>query len=323
MSTAASNLPTLSYASASPKRGPRYHPLRRLRIERWTYTHAILAALMGAMGVLATWEAWAGNEEGGAPGIFELARKDAEYSHIFLVPLVSLWMIFSRRMRIRHCKPIGTLFGVLIAMLGWSLYGFGYYNGYQTLWHLGAVIVVVGCILSVLGKHALFRFFPAIAVLVFLIPVPPHHRFTLAQPMQVWTAEVSEAVLALFNVDVVRAGSLLTVNGKQVNIIEACNGMRGVFSLILVSYAFSFGLPLRNSVRFIVLLASPISAILCNVIRVVPTAYIYGHVSDTTGHILHEALGWIMLPVSFMILLGVIRLLRWAMVPVMKFSLAA
>ena len=84
-----------------------------------------------------------------------------------------------------------------------------------------------------------------------------------------------------------------------------------------------FGLPLRNSVRFIVLLASPISAILCNVIRVVPTAYIYGYASSETGYYLHEVLGWLMLPLSFMILLGVIRLLRWAMVPVMRYSLAA
>jgi hypothetical protein len=37
----------------------------------------------------------------------------------------------------------------------------------------------------------------------------------------------------------------------------------------------------------------------------------------------HDYAGWLMLPVSFLILLGVIRLLRWAMVPVMKYSLAA
>ncbi|QOV91164.1 exosortase/archaeosortase family protein [Humisphaera borealis] len=313
MSTASPNL--LSYASASVKRGPRFHPLRRLRIERWTYSHAAMAVLMGALGVGATLEAW--------KDIYGLATKDSEYSHIFLVPIVSLWMIFSRRMRIRHCKPIGTLFGVLIAALGWGLYTYGYYNGYQTIWHCGAVVVVIGCILSVLGKHALFRFFPAIVVLVFLIPVPPHHRLTIAQPMQVWTAEVSEAVLTLFGVQVQRSGSNLLVNNVPVLIIEACNGLRGVFSLILVSYAFSFGLPLRNSVRFIVLLASPVSAILCNVIRVVPTAYIYGYASSQTGYYLHEVLGWLMLPISFMILLGVIRLLRWAMVPVMKYSLAA
>ena len=31
--------------------------------------------------------------------------------------------------------------------------------------------------------------------------------------------------------------------------------MRGIFSLVLVSYEFGFGLPLRNSVSFLILLA--------------------------------------------------------------------
>ena len=61
-----------------------------------------------------------------------------------------------------------------------------------------AVLVVVGCILSVMGRHALFRFFPALAVLVFLIPVPGMVRLTIAGPLQNWTAQISEAVLQIF-----------------------------------------------------------------------------------------------------------------------------
>ena len=314
MSTALPNL--APFAPPEPaRRAVRIHPLLRLRIERWTYTHAAAAAGMAALGVLATLDAWR--------DILNIAWKDAEYSHVFLVPVVALWMVFARRLRIRHCKPIGTPLGVLVALGGWAVYTFGYYNDYQTLWHAGAVTVVVGCLLSVLGKHALFRFFPALALLVFLIPVPPDYRLAIAGPLQTWTAEVSQSVLDLFGVPVLREGNKLTVNGQDVTIVEACNGLRMVFALILVSYAFSFGLPLRNSVRFIVLLASPASAILCNVVRIVPNALMYGYVSTSAGQTFHDYSGWLMLPVSFVILLGVIRLLRWAMVPVMKYSLAA
>ena len=55
----------------------------------------------------------------------------------------------------------------------------------------------------------------------------------------------------------IRSGNQLWYNGKPVDIIEKCNGLRMVFGLILVSYAFSFSLPLRNSVRFLILLAQP------------------------------------------------------------------
>ncbi len=49
-----------------------------------------------------------------------------------------------------------------------------------------------------------------------------------------------------------------------------------VFGLILVSYAFAFSLPLRNRVRLLILLASPLAAILCNLVRILPTVWVYG-----------------------------------------------
>ena len=101
--------------------------------------------------------------------------------------------------------------------------------------------------------------------------------------------------------------------------------MSGIFALLLVSYSFGFGLPLRNSVRFLVLLASPLATIFCNVLRILPTAWLYGHYqeNENIGRIFHDAAGWAMLPVAFLALLGIIKVMRWAMIPVMKYTLAS
>ena len=107
-----------------------------------------------------------------------------ENSQIFLVPFVAVAMIFVRRARFRYCKPTGTALGFAIAGLGWCLHIFGFYQNIMALWHLGAVLVLIGCVLSVFGKHALFRFFPAVAVLVFLIPVPGMIRLRIAAPLE-------------------------------------------------------------------------------------------------------------------------------------------
>lgn len=319
----------LSYASKQPaaaaavRRPPAGHwlSLRRFRTERWTRTHALAATFMGALGVAATWDVWV--------DIFYKAYKEPEYSHIFLVPIVAIWMVFVRRLRFRHCKPSGTSLGFVFAAAGCAISTFGYYRGFDTLRYGGAVAVVVGCVLSVLGKQALFRFFPAIAVLVFLIPVPQYYRLKIAVPLQTWTAQVSQVVLESLGVPIERSANSLSINGAPVNIVEACNGLRMVFALILVSYAFSFGLPLRNSVRFVILLASPLSAIACNVVRILPNIWIYGYwssdknLNEHVGKLFHDWSGWLMLPISFVILLGIIKLLRWAMIPVMKYTLAS
>jgi exosortase len=289
--------------------------LRTFRTDRLTQWHVIAAMGMGALGVAATFEAW--------HDIYTLATKDEEYSHIFLVPIVALAMVLVRRMRMRHCKPSGAILGVVLVAIGWFASSWGYYHAKQALWHGGAVVVVLGCMLSVLGKNVVFRFFPAIAVLVFLVPVPGRIRQNIALPLQTWTARTAQTGLEICGVETEVSGNTLSINGRPVTVAEACNGLRMVFPLILVSYAFSFALPLRNAVRFLMLLASPLVAIICNVLRTLPTIWLYGNKSRAVADAFHEWSGWAMLLISFLLLLGIIKALKWAMLPLTRFPLAS
>ena len=288
---------------------------RLFRTDRWTIAHVIAATFMAAMGVLVTWPAWA--------DIVHIARTDDEASHIVLVPVVAAWMLWARRVRFRYCKPAGTILGPVIVGLGWAIGSYGFYHGIQSFWHGGAVLVVLGCVVSVLGKHAILRFIPVVAVLVFLVPVPGEIRLRIALPLQNWTARIEQTIFEVLGTDVIRTGNQLMINGQPVNIIDACNGLRMVFALILVSYAFSFGLPLRNTVRIVILLLSPIAAIFCNIVRILPTVWLYGNAPKEEAMRFHDWSGWLMLPIALLMLLGIIRLLRWAMIPVMRYTLAS
>lgn len=289
--------------------------MRYVKTERWTMTHLFVALLLALASMWVTREAWL--------DIFALAYTDDEYSHIWLVPIVFAWLMWVRRARIRTCRPTAMLLGPIILAGGWALFLAGFYQGIQSFWHGGAVLMMIGAGVSVLGKHLLFRFMPAILVLAFMVPVPGRIRQEIAIPLQDQTAAISEQALLLFTDKVERSGNLLKVDGEEVAVAEACNGLRMVFGLILVSYAFSFGLPLRNSVRLIILLLSPGAAILCNVIRILPTAWIYGSPNwQQYGDFFHEASGWAMLPLSFGLLYLVISVLRWAMIPVERYPLA-
>ena len=288
--------------------------LRRLTNFGWTPWHAVGAVFMAVVGVIATWPSWL--------DIFTFAIRDEEASHIFLVPVVAAWMAWVRQARFRYCAPRGQFIGPMIVITGWTVYAFGYNSGLQAAWHFGAVMVVLGCALSVLGKNILIRFMPAFAVLIFLVPVPGWIRQQVSNPLQTATAAGTQALLETLGVPVERSGNLLSINHTAVAVAEACNGLRMVFALALVSYAFAFSLPLRTSVRIIVLLASPLAAIACNIVRLLPTVWLYGYSSDQIAGTFHDVSGWLMLPVAFLILLGIVRTLRWALIPVAKFNLA-
>ncbi len=255
--------------------------------------------------------------------IYEKAIKDEENSHILLVPLVALWMVWVRASRIRYCRPSWTIIGPIVIAIGWFSWSYGYWRNRDTFFHFGAILVLLGCVLSVLGRHVLTRFLPAVLVLLFLVPVPTHVRQKIAIPMQAFTARVSQTSMEVLGVDVKRDGNSLTVNGQSVMIIEACNGMRMVFPLILVGYVFCFGMALRQWVRFVLMLISPLAAIFCNVLRIIFTLLLLAFGPKHIGEYFHDIAGWLMLPVAFLLLLGVVRMLRWAMIPVMRYTLVA
>ncbi len=290
-------------------------PTKPLVIDRLTGWHVAAALLAGAVGVAVTWNAW--------QEIYMFATRDEEASHIFLVIPVSLYMIWVRRMRLRHCRPSGTIIGPLMVGFGWWLSYYGFNFGKTYFYDIGALIVVLGCMFSVLGKQALFRFFPAVAVLVFLAPIPGTIRQAIALPLQSQTAKIAQTLLDIMGVQTELSGNQLSINHVPVTIVEACNGMRMVFPLFLITYAFSFGLPLRNGVRYFVLLMSPLTAIVCNVLRTLPLIWLYGNGSRNVADRFHDYSGWLMLPIAFCLLLAAIRLLEWLMLPVKRYTLAS
>ncbi|MEX0654168.1 MAG: exosortase/archaeosortase family protein [Phycisphaeraceae bacterium] len=281
----------------------------------WTTWHVAGAAGMAAVAMLATRDVWA--------DIYNIAMRDEESSHIFLVPIVVLWLLYVRRKRIRYCRPTGLWIGPLLVAAGWVAHSVGDAYMYQSIWHGGAVLVVLGAALSFLGLPVVRAYLPALIALGFLVPIPGIVRQQIAMPLQAATAVITEHILLVLATPIDRGGNVLTINGVDVAIAEACNGLRMVFALTLVSYTLAFSLPLRSYVRAILIIASPLSAVLCNVIRLIPTVWIYGYADVSIGDRFHNISGWVMLGVSLLLLLGIITALRWAMVPVTRYTLAA
>lgn len=278
----------------------------------WTIGHLLKVVAMVLLGILVTFDAWL--------DISHFMFGQEEFSHMLLVLPVALWLVWVRRARIRLCCPNGQWLGVLMIAWGWGLSSFGYYNSIEAFWHAGSLLIVLGCFTCVVGVEVIVYFLPAFVVLLFFVPIPGVIRTGVSIPLQSFVARITQLVLEIFGVSVIRSGSLLSVNGTDVTIAEACNGMRMFFALLLVSYCFSFSLPLRQYVRVLILLASPVCALLCNVIRTAAAVWVYSKY-DPVGDAFHTISGWVMLLVAFALLVSILRLLRWALVPVTRFTL--
>lgn len=276
----------------------------------WTPRRQILGIALVLLAFAACYRAFA--------DVLYIATRDEEASQVLLVPFVIAWLLHVRWTAVKSVRPRYDPVGPVLVALGLALNAWGGSTNVQVLWHGGAVLALLGAVATVAGRGLLLRIWPAVLVLAFLIPVPGIFRQQLAMPLQEHTAAAAQFVFELLGLGVERKGNLLVYNGHPVLVAEACNGMRMMFALVLVAYAFAFGTPLLPGVRILLLVISPVAAVITNIIRVVPTVILYGHYPDFAAGLFHDLAGWAMLAVAFCLLLALVRTLKWVDIPVMS-----
>ena len=250
--------------------------------------------------------------------ILRIVQRDEEASHILLVLPVFGWLLWTYREKLRSSTVGGSLWALAIVAAGWGFWAFGYIKGMQVFWHFGAILLAVGAFSAVVGVRVLRDAWPAFVVLIFLMPVPGVIRQPIAMVLQNASAQLTQHAMMLLGEEIERSGNVLIVNGQEVGIAEACNGMRMVTMLVLIGYTFVFVHPLRAWVRVLIVAMAVPLAIVCNLIRLVPTVYAYGYASYTVADQLHTWLGWAMVIVAYFMLMGVVALLQWLLLPVMQ-----
>lgn len=278
---------------------------------RWQFSDGAALALVVAAAVGAAWPIWS--------RIAQIGIRDPENSHVLLALPVAILLTYLRRGRVRQLSLRHDYAGPLAVLLALVMIEAGRRIGYEVLMHLGALAMVLGAAASVVGWRVLLRFKPSLMALVFLMPVPGRMRTLIAQPLQDASAKAVQFVMDLAAVPIVRSGNALQVNGVDVTIAEACNGMRMVSALALITLAFAFSVPMRSSVRLVFLLLSPVIALAVNIIRLIPTVLFFGYSDVDTATLVHDASGWAVLLIAIGLLYGVLSLMRWLEIPIEPF----
>lgn len=241
-------------------------------------------------------------------GIVSRWLNDSSWSHGFLIPLFSLYFINRNRADILNLTARPSYTGLVLLILGIIFYPLNivhFHYGY--LRSLG-MIATFGAVVLFLGGWRLLKFvWLPIAFLIFAVPLPDRYYVALTMPMRILSAKTAAAVLNLVNqMDATANGAVIDVvyRGQRLDppmdVAEACSGMRLLMAFLALGVAMAY-LHYRPIWQRIVLLVSTVPiAILCNVIRVTITGFIYVLISPMYAQgIYHDMLGIAMLPLAF------------------------
>jgi len=233
---------------------------------------------------------------------------DPNYSHGFLVPLFSLYIVWRQRAALRALPWRGSIVGIPVTLAGISFLLLGDLGAENFLMRTSLIVVLAGLILFHLGI-AVFRgvLFP-LAFLLFMVPLPGVIFYAMTFPLQHLAAQQATWVLDSLGVPVLLDGNIIHLAQLSLGVTEACSGIRSLISLFAGAVAWAYLLlPGRWSMAIFVAATVPIT-ILANATRVVLTGLIGEYVAvEYASGFFHEFAGWVIYLFAFACLLATHR----------------
>lgn len=237
---------------------------------------------------------------------------DENYSHGFLIPLVSAYMIWRRRERIRSLPKSSSAAGLVLILGGLILFMAASIAAEYFTQRLSLLIVLGGIVLYLGGRRvAGVTAFPLI-YLLFMIPVPYVIYYSASFPLELLASRLTTSVVGLLGIPIIRSGNILQLENTTLQVVDACSGLRSLISLSALAAAMAY-LTQRTVITGVVLFLSSVPvAIGANVLRLTVTAILaslYGE--EVARGFLHQFSG-VLVFVFAIICLGFLGgLLRW------------
>jgi exosortase len=229
--------------------------------------------------------------------------RDPLYSHGYFVPVFSLVFLWLRRRELASAPKRSTWWGAAILSAGLFLRFTGAYFYFPWFDGISLLFCLTGLCLLLFGWKVFAVSWPAIAFLIFMLPLPYRIEVGMRQPLQKIATWGSTYALQTLGCAAFSEGNVITVNGTRMGVEDACSGL----GMLLVFFALSTAMAILIKKPFwervlIFLSAFPI-AIAANIIRITSTGVLYqmGQ-SASAKFVFHELAGWLMMPLALILL---------------------
>lgn len=231
-----------------------------------------------------------------------------EYSHGFLIPVISAYLVWQRSDRLRELPFTGSWAGVALAVGGLVLALVGELATIYTVIQYAFVIFVLGLTWALLGTSAFRIVAIPLGLLFFMVPFPNFIYNNLSSQLQLWSSSIGVAVIRLFGISVYLEGNVIDLGSYKLQVVEACNGLRYLFPLMTLGVIVAYFYHAALWKRLLIFVSTIPITILMNSFRigVIGVMVEYWGQSMAEGF-LHDFEGWAI----FMACFGILFLEMW------------
>ena len=234
-----------------------------------------------------------------------------EYSHGYMIPLVTAYLIWQRRGFLQRVEFKPSWWPLSFVAIGLVIAVIGEISALYILIHFSLILILLCMTWSLIGWKAFQLVLIPLLLLVFAIPLPYFLEAVLTAKLQLISSNLGVAVIRLFGIPVYLEGNVIDLGVYQLQVVEACSGLRYLYPLMGVGFIVAYMYQAQLWKRAIVFLSTIPITIAMNSFRIGVIGVLVDNWGiDMAEGFLHYFEGWIIFIACLGILVGEMWLLN-------------
>lgn len=168
--------------------------------------------------------------------------KSEYYSHIALIPLVTIYLIFIKRKEIFTKINYSYAAGLPVLLLGIIVFVCGIIwdtsldkNNYASVIAFAVVIFINGAFILLYGMQAYKTALFPLLFLIFIVPIPTFLMDNFIYFLQVGSTEFTNLLFLASGVPFMRDGFIFHLPNLSVEVAKQCSGIRSAMAIFIVA----------------------------------------------------------------------------------------
>jgi exosortase A len=193
---------------------------------------------------------------------------DSHYSHGFLVPAISGYLVWRKRNELRQMHMTSSLGGLGLVVLALLVHLAGVMTHVFFVSGFSVFFLVVGLSLYFFGREVTRKVAFPLVFLLFMFPLPIGAITFFSFPLKLFVANIGSLLVKGFGIPLVREGAFVRLTNTSLSVGDPCSGIRSIIALMALGSLIAYFSPIGMTRKTVLFLSAVPVAIFTNVLRV-------------------------------------------------------
>jgi len=204
-------------------------------------------------------------------------RSSEAYSHGFLIPVISGWLMWRKRRALRSAPRETDPLGFLLIIGGVVLLLAGSLAFEAFTFRVSFLVVLAGLIYLFFGKYVFRESAFPLGYLLLMIPLPYIIMKSIAVGLKLKYVKITYAIVSAAGVPIVREGGFLELPNASLKVNDYCTGVLSIIAIVAISVVYAYLSQRTLAGKVLLIICAIPAALLGNLVRIVSTVWLTYH----------------------------------------------